>query len=220
MAEDGISSLWVCRQCGRENRPPEPRCWFCSAPRPGATEIATTPAPARRAPAETDDDYPKPLSWSSFHRRLPAATAYAVISLSAVLVLAYGVGVAMLILLAPVLHRLFRMDQERAQSFLSWRSDRTAGQTFAVIAAAIGIALLVVVSSLITFTAVCFPTGGYAIVNLGPEGLAIQIVVWTAGMLGGMVLAGGLGYAIIAAIFRSPKQFDPRVPPPGVDRPS
>ena len=216
MTEEGMRSAWLCRECGRENRPPEPRCGFCSAPRPGATDIATTPSPARRPLAEADDDYPKPLGLSPFHRPLPAVTAYAIIIICAMGALVYGAGVALLIVLTPALYRLFRIARERSL-YASSPTDRTAGQMFAIVAAASGIAFLVIVSSLITFTAVCLPTGTYAVLGLEREGYPTQVVVWTAGLLGGLALAGGLGYGITAAFFRSQKRADPRVPP-GIDR--
>ena len=113
----------------------------------------------------------------------------------------------------------FRIDEERTRRVLVWHADRTAGQTFAVVAAATGIALLVVASSLITFVGVCAPAGAYAI-DLGRAGGGVQVLVWIAGLVVGLALAVAVGYGITAAFFRSRKPFDPRIPPPPVDKDS
>jgi hypothetical protein len=198
MSEEGIKSSWVCPVCGRESRPLEPRCWFCAAPRPGATEVAAAAGPLRRLHVEPDEDYPRP---SPLYWKLPNLTARMIVAACLPLGLAYGVGFAVLIALAPALRRLFRISRERLSEITIPPPTATRAQSIATIFAAIGTAALVVVSSLITFVAVCGPTGAYAMLGMQDEPDPVRAAVWLAGLGGGMAAAGGLGYGIIAMLF-------------------
>jgi hypothetical protein len=200
MSDEGATGAWRCRECGRENRLWETHCWYCSAPRQGGTDITTTPpAPPRPAP-ERDEDYPERRWLSPFHWRLPSLTGDMIIFLCGVLSLAFGIGLALLLGLLPALIRLYRVGRER-RAELGVLPFLAVTRGFAVTAAASGIAFLVVVSSLITFAGVCYPTGVYAVFNLGSAPV-LQAIVWLGGLLGGMVLAGSLAYGIVRAFFR------------------
>ena len=181
------------------------RCWFCSTPRPGATEIAATPWPARRSVAPIyDEDHPSLVGMTDFQRRLPGLTLGWIVSVCLLLILFYGVGLALLVVSAPALYRLYGVVGERSPSPLL-REHETAWQTCALVFAAIGIVLLVVVSSLITLW-VCAPTGAYALIVLDGKGFALEALVWMIGLLVGMAAAGGLGYGIVYALFPRKKR--------------
>ncbi len=209
MSDDGIKSTWRCAACGRENLAAAAVCSLCLAPQSGtaATGLVARPAPGPSVPA-ADEDYPRPLPMSVFQRRLPGATATAIVFVCLVLAPLYGAGLALLIVLLPALIYLDRRARMVAGA------GRGKKRTFAVVLTAVVLAVLVVGSTLITFVGVCFPTGTYAIMGMGGEGYAMQVLVWVGGLIGGLFGAVAVSYVLVRLMFRRGKRREEPWEPP------
>jgi len=190
----GITSAWRCPECGRENQPGARRCWLCLEPRPGNTDIQEQPEQHRGAAAWEPDDYPDRPALSPLQRSLPKATAICILITCCLLMFAGGLGLGLLLVLAPALIRLFRVSGERKAAPASFVVNPWASGFLTVILA-LGITFLLIVSATITFVAVCFPVGAYAF------GLRSTLIL-VAGCVGGLTLAAFLGYGITRLLFR------------------
>lgn len=148
---------------------------------------------------------------SDFQRRLPGETILVLVVLCLLLTTFYGVGIALLVALAPAIDHIVRVSRERYRPGQPPVSE-TAWQAFAWPLAASGVAFLVALASLITFGAVCFPTGVYAVLGLSP--LALQVTVWLLGLAGGMLAAGAVAYGLARLFFRRARpERPPWIPP-------
>ena len=128
----------------------------------------------------------------------------------------YGVGVALFVALIPALIRILRARSPSSDDPVARLADSTSWSC-AQLVAALGLTFLIVVSAFIAFVAVCLPVGGYAVTGLGPEGMPVQVMVWLAGLVGGLLLAAAIAYGIVRLFFRSEKRQGEPWEQPGAD---
>jgi hypothetical protein len=198
----GITSAWRCLECGRENQPGARRCWLCLEPRPGNTDIQEQPGQPRVATTWEPNDSPASAPLSPLQQSLPKATAICILITCCLLILAGGLGLGLLVVLSPAMIRLFRVARER-RADPSRAAVAPGASGFLTVILALGITFLLIVSAVITFVAVCFPVGAYGIgLYLQQTPPQIAVLIWVAGCVGGLTLAGFLGYGLTRLFFR------------------
>lgn len=197
MSDEGIKSTWRCPACGRENPATAVRCSLCLAARSGATGIVAEPGPQCIPSAETDDDYPQPRPPTLSRWPPRKLTGAFIIVACALFIPLFGAGLALLVALTPALVRLFRDDAQPAVNPLGRPAD-TIDWGCGSLTAATTVAILVVISSLITFMAVCVPGAMFgSMSNTYHTDLAAWWLGWGGGVTLGVLAAGGVGYGLV-----------------------
>jgi hypothetical protein len=115
-----------------------------------------------------------------------------------------GLGVVLLLVLIPALFHLTRVDEERKAAPAALRRQM-AGQGLAAMLTAIGIALVVVVSSLAALVGVPCLTllGAHIYLRDAPPALLFTALI--TGLFGGLAAAGCLAYGLVRLLFRREK---------------
>jgi hypothetical protein len=189
MSTDITKGPRLCPSCGRENALTAFRCSFCFT----AWDQGVQSAPSRQPPAEFAQTWP--------FRRIDAApfwnpnhTGLVLIALCFLLgILTFGLGFLLFIPLAPALYRLHRASQCVSDRYNS------VGAGCAAWGAGLVIALLVAVSFIVTFAAVCFPIGIAGSRIYSPD--AMELVIVVGGFVLGILAGAAVAYIIVRAIF-------------------